>query len=66
MEKNIEGTNYKIVDDEIQTGDLIYNVFAGTIDKCIYKCSDGDMCVEFPNGNRAVFGQNNYKKVVSQ
>jgi len=57
---------YKLSEDEIKDGDLIYNSNANKIDKCLMIVNHGMMCVEFESGNRAVFSTRTYKKAIKQ
>jgi hypothetical protein len=60
----VNKNTYKLSDEPIEKGDLIYNIHAKVIDKCLMIDKDQMMCVEFPNGSISVFSTKNYKKAI--
>lgn len=61
---------YRITNEPIKSGDLIWNEPSKSLDKCMAAFSDGQIAVEFSSGMergmRAVFNSNRFQKVVKQ
>jgi hypothetical protein len=56
---------YILSGEPIVNGDMVYNIFAKTIDRCLL-VDDGMMSVEYPSGGKGVFSTKNYKKAIKQ
>jgi hypothetical protein len=54
---------YKITNDKIVDGDLVYNKNSNNIDKCLMVYLN-TLCIEFESGKRAVLGSRLYKKAI--
>jgi hypothetical protein len=57
---------YKITDEPIKDGDMIWNEPSKCLDKCIAVFSDNSIVVQFDTGARAVFQKKRFQKVVRQ
>lgn len=60
----VDGKEYRIVDDQIQKGDLCYNENANVVDECLDASSDEFITVRFPSGPRASIRRVLYKKAI--
>lgn len=56
--------SYKITDDPIENGNLIYSIYKETIDKCVAIFEDGTICVEFGSGMRAILSDRHFKRSI--